>query len=266
MDLDTITSIRRPVDRSELDLGDREALLGGGSWLFSEPQDHLTGLVDLTALGWRPIVMTDVAVRIAATCTLGELAALPAGRDWIAHPLIRQSCEALLGSFKVQNVATVGGNVALALPAGPMTSLLAGLDAVATVWTSDGGERREPIAELVTGVQTTTLATGEVLRSIEIPLASLRSPAGFRRIALSPVGRSGTLVIARRDGAGFVVTVTAGTERPVQLRYEGMPTSAELTADIAAIDCWYDDAHGAPDWRAAMATRFAEQLREELAP
>jgi hypothetical protein len=34
---------------------------------------------------------------------------------------------------------------------------------------------------------------------------------------------------------------------------------------VYTIDCWYDDAHGSPDWRRAMSVRFAEQLRQELA-
>jgi len=31
--------------------------------------------------------------------------------QWAAAPLIRQCCNALLGSFKVWNAATVGGNM-----------------------------------------------------------------------------------------------------------------------------------------------------------
>ncbi|MCU1413720.1 MAG: hypothetical protein JWN80_1060, partial [Microbacteriaceae bacterium] len=43
-----------------------------------------------------------------------------------------------------------------------------------------------------------------------------------------------------------------------------MPSERELAASVAGIDCWYDDAHGAADWRAAMSLRFALELREEL--
>ena len=66
MDLHTITSMRRPQGREDLGLAQGEAILGGGSWLFSEPQDHLTGLVDLTALGWPALTMTDAGLSIAA--------------------------------------------------------------------------------------------------------------------------------------------------------------------------------------------------------
>jgi CO/xanthine dehydrogenase FAD-binding subunit len=69
---------------------------------------------------------------------------------------VAQCANALLASFKVWNAATVGGNVAVGLPAGAMTALLATLDATAVVWTADGGERRVPVADLVVGVRTPT--------------------------------------------------------------------------------------------------------------
>lgn len=264
MDLTTITAIRTPTSRDEIEVRAGVGILGGGSWLYSEPQNHLTSLIDLTALRWSPVERTNTGLRIAATCTLTELAAIPSESGWLSHHLIEECCEALLGSFKVQNMATVGGNICLGLPAGPMTSLLSALDAVGTIWMSDGGDRLIPISELVIGVQQSALRPDEILRSIDIPETSLRAASGFRRIALSPVGRTGTLVIARREPHQFVVTVTGGTERPMQLRYAGVPTADELALDVGAIDCWYDDLHGAPDWRRAMSILFAEQLREEL--
>ena len=225
----------------------------------------LIGL-DLTALGWAPLVERDDGLSVSATCTFAEIAAWTAPREWTAGGLFRQCCTALLGSFKVWSVATVGGNICLALPAGPMTSLAVSLDAVGVIWSPDGSERRQPVIDLVIGVESTTLRTGEVLRSIEFPAAALRSRTGYRTIALSPLGRSGTLVIARVDEDGtFVLTVSAATDRPVQLRWPSSPSAAELGDAIEAIDRWYDDAHGAPDWRAAMSALLAEELRVELA-
>lgn len=269
MDLNTVAAIRQPRERTDLALAPGEAILGGGSWLFSEPQDHITGLVDLTTMGWAPIEVTEFGLSIAATCTFTELSRFElsaAATGWAAVPLFRQCCTALLGSFKVWHAATVGGNVCLALPAGPMTSLGAALDAEALVWMPDGRDRRVSVLDFVTGVESTVLQPGEVLRSIEIPASTLGSRTGFRKIALSPLGRSGTVVIARCDAdGGFVVTVSGGTDRPVQLRFEALPNAAELASRVHAIDNWYDDAHGAPDWRQAMSALLAEQLRAELA-
>ena len=82
---------------------------------------------------------------------------------------------------------------------------------------------------------------------------------------MSPLGRSGTLVTARLGLDGeFVVTITAGTTRPVQLRFDEVPGERALADALARVDCWYADPHGAPDWRRAMSTRFADELRLEL--
>ena len=265
MDLNTIESIRMPRTRSELGVVDGEAFLGGGSWLFSEPQTALHTLIDLTALGWTPLERSDTGLRIAATCTLAELSRMPNEPGWAAHQLFRQCCTALLGSFKVWNVATVGGNIALALPAGPMTALACALDATMLVWTPTG-DVRYPATDFVTGVQSTVLRPGEVLRAIDIPLHALTARTAYRQISLRPVGRSGALVIGRSDADGtFTLVVTAATPRPYTVIFDRMPSAELLHSTLSGIDDWYDDPHGAPDWRRAMTLDLADEIRAELA-
>jgi CO/xanthine dehydrogenase FAD-binding subunit len=257
MDLIDVRDVRVARSRADLAMGPGERVMGGGTWLYSEPQPGLTGIVDLTGMGWEPITRTDHSIIVAATCTIETLRALP-------EPLFEQCADSLLASWKIQRIATVGGNIALALPAGPMTSLASSLDATAVIWTADGGERRMPVADLVTGVVATVLAPGEILRAIDIPAASLHRTA-FRRIARSPMGRTGTLVIGRVDATGeTVITVTGGTTRPRQLRFGAAPSAEDVATAVDAIDDWYDDPHGAPDWRRAMSMLFAEQVRQEL--
>ena len=123
-------------------------------------------------------------------------------------------------------MATVGGNLCLALPAGAMTSLAASLDATATVWSPGGGVREIPVTSFVTGPGTTVLAPGELLRSVTLPATSLRSRTAFRQASLSRMGRSAALVTGRTSGPGLVITVTAATPRPVQLRFPGRPSPA----------------------------------------
>src|SRR5437763_1889176 len=48
MDLPGLTDVRVARSRADLVLSGTVAPLGGGTWLYSEPQPHLTGLVDLT--------------------------------------------------------------------------------------------------------------------------------------------------------------------------------------------------------------------------
>ena len=94
---------------------DGDAWLGGGTWLFSQPQPDVRRLLDLTAFGWPPLTETGDGLRVAATCTLAELARWqPAQRVHAATArLAGRCCDALLGSFKVRNAATVGGNICL---------------------------------------------------------------------------------------------------------------------------------------------------------
>ncbi|MDJ0378161.1 FAD binding domain-containing protein [Cryobacterium sp. PH31-L1] len=267
MDLSTVTRVIAAHQRSDLDvLGPTVVPLAGGSELFADPRADLTGLVDLQAFGWTALTITDQGLEIGATCTLAELSRLPRQAGWAAHPLFYQCCTALFGSFKVWNVATVGGNLATSLPAGPMTTLAVALDSDLLVWRGDGSDDVVPARDFVTGNMTNMLAPGDVLRSIHVPLASLNAQTAFRKIALSPLGRSGAVLAGRLDADGlFVLTVTAATLRPVQLRYPELPTAEVLAGDIAAIDCWFTDAHGAADWRRAMGVLLGDEIRAELA-
>jgi CO/xanthine dehydrogenase FAD-binding subunit len=270
MDLNTITEVSRPRDRADLS-GWRQgdAWLAGGSWLFSEPQPQLSRLVDLSGLGWRPLEASTDGLRIGATCRIADLDAFMPPPEWSAAPLIGQCCRAFLASFKIWNTATVGGNLCMALPAGPMISLAVALDGGCVIWDADAGERRIAVRDFVIGPQRNALAPGEVLRMIELPAAALSRRTAFRRISLNPHGRSAVLLIATQSPAegDFRLTVTAATRRPFQFVFPAVPTSAALQERIAEgipETEYHDDVHGAPQWRAHMTMRFAEQLRVEL--
>ena len=265
MDLHTVRKVRLARDRADLLLQPGESFLAGGTWLYSEPQPRVTGLVDLTALGWTSLTVTSDGLDIAATCTLAELLQLPHRPGWRAHPLVAQCVHSLVASFKIFGSATVGGNLCTALPAGALISLTAALDATAVLWTPNAGERTLPVAELVLGPQVTALQPGELLRSVRIGTAALQARTAYRKIALTELGRSASLVIGRVDEGGTAVfTVTAATPRPRQLRYLQLPDPGQLQQDVAGLDDWYDDPHGSPSWRAHVTVVLAEQVRSEL--
>jgi CO/xanthine dehydrogenase FAD-binding subunit len=244
-----------------------DAWLAGGTWLFSEPQPSLSRLLDLQAFGWPALRAGPDGLEIAATCTLAELARLRAPQ-WPAAGLIGQCCNALLGSFKVWNMATVGGNLCLALPAGPMISLASALDGQCEIWAPDGSVRHVPAAEFVTGPGRCVLRPGELLRSVHLPARALAGTTAFRQFSLSPLGRSAAVVIGRRAAGGsLVVTVTAATTRPVQLRFAAFPAPGELRAAMAAAEPqWHDDVHGLPAWREAVTGQLMLEVLDELAP
>jgi CO/xanthine dehydrogenase FAD-binding subunit len=269
MDLNTIREVVRPISRAQLPVWTTgDAWLAGGTWLFSEPQVHLTRLIDLTDLKWPALTVDHFNLTIAATCTVAQLDGFSCPPDWIASPLINQCCRSLLASFKIWKTATVGGNICMSLPAGPMISLACALDGVCTIWQADGGERKIPVIDFVTGDQQNVLSPGDLLRQIEIPLAALKRRSAFRQISLTPVGRSSALLIGTTDTEGvFVLTVTASTVRPIKLSFAATPEKEELRESIlqrVPDTLYHTDVHGKPMWRKHMTLRLAEQIRAEL--
>ncbi|WP_024511313.1 FAD binding domain-containing protein [Bradyrhizobium sp. ARR65] len=270
MDLNTIREVARPQTRAELPVWTAgDAWLAGGTWLFSEPQVQLRRLIDLTDLKWPPLTVTPLGLSVAATCTIAQLDALACPPDWLAAPLIDQCCRAFLASFKIWKTATVGGNLCMSLPAGPMISLTSALDGICTIWQADGAERKVAAIDFVVGNQRNVLAPGELLRQIDIPFAALRRRSAFRQISLAPLGRSGALLIGGiTSEGGLLLTVTASTKRPVRLCFSTMPTTGELREAIRQTitdDLYHDDLHGKLFWRMHMTLRLAEEIRNELA-
>ena len=269
MDLPNITAVAKPRTRESLpSLGPDAAWLAGGTWLFSEPQPRLRTLVDLGQLDWPALEASPAGLRIAATCTIAALEAFSAPADWAAAAVIPACCRALLGSFKIWAMATVGGNVCLALPAAPMLALTVALDGTATLWRPDGTERQVPMAGFATGAQATVLERGELLRAIDLPASALRRRAATRQVSLTAAGRSAALLAATLEREGrFALTITASTPHPVHIVWPRPPSASTLDAAIQAIPAaqWYDDVHGSPGWRRHMTRRLAAELLGELA-
>lgn len=261
MDLVNVTRYRVADSRAALALEPGERMLAGGTWLFSEPQPEVSGLVDLTGLGWAPWeLLPDGGLRIGATCTVEEVQQAP----WPDPAFVRSCADALLMSWKVQRAATVGGNLCLALPAAAMVSLTAAYSAEAVIWTASGDERRERVDTFVRGDGLTSLAPGEVLRAVDVPPAALAAPVVVRRIALTDLGRSAALVTGRRDRDGLHLVVTAATPRPVVIELPLDGGDDDVRRAVAGIRAWHDDVHGAPDWRRAMTERLALEVVAEL--
>jgi CO/xanthine dehydrogenase FAD-binding subunit len=269
MDLNTITEIQRPScieDVKEWQSG--HAWLAGGTWLFSEPQINTHTLIDLETLKWPSLTASADGLEIAATCKVVELDRFAAPAEWLAAPLLSECCHSFLASFKIWNEASVGGNLIMSLPAGPMISLTAALEGICTLWPRNGQPREVPVVDFVTGNHQNVLAPGELVRSIFLPAHALKKKYAFRRFTLTHLGRSETLIIGTRcpEHGEFVLTITASTLRPRQFRFEGLPSAAEVRSVIDGIplDEYLADTHGSPAHRQHLTYYFAEQIRQEL--
>lgn len=272
MDLNTITEIRHPSDSDAIRSWEKGyAWLAGGTWLFSEPQIDTHTLIDLESLKWPALQVFADGLEIAATCKVVELDHFveQAPADWIAAPLLRECCRSFLASFKIWNEATVGGNICMSLPAGPMISLTTALEGVCTLWPRNGKLRQVPMVDFVTGNHVNVLAPGELLRSIRLPALALKKTYAFRRFTLTHLGRSEALIIGTRSAeeGKFLFTITAATVRPFQLSFPAVPPADELKRaidDAVPFSVYLDDVHGSPAHRKHLTYYFAEQIRREL--
>jgi CO/xanthine dehydrogenase FAD-binding subunit len=270
MDLNTVAHIVRPSPGSPgnaVEFCEGDSWLAGGTWLFSEPQPLVRRLIDLHALGWTPLVHSELGLRIASTCTIAELLAFRAPVDWTAISLVDDCCRSFASSFKIWNTATVGGNICMSLPAGPMISLVAGLEGVCTVLRRDGSEYQAPIEDFVTGNHLNVMKPGELLRHIDLPASALRKRPSFRRMSFTHHGRSTALLIGTLDGSDgtFMLTVSASTDRPHRVTFPALPTATELRDRLTRdIPNYFEDVHGTPAYRKHVTLHFAEEIRREL--
>jgi len=271
MNLNTIKEILHPSSVDEISQWrDGYAWLAGGTWLFSEPQVATDTLIDLDQLNWRALETSPTGLDIAATCRIAELYRYAGSDEWPAMPLVRECCDAFLASFKIWNASTVGGNICMSLPAGPMISLTVALEATYTLYPRNAPPREVRAVDFVTGNHTNILQPGELLRSIRLPAAALSKRFAFRHASLTHLGRSEALVIGTqtKDADDFLLTITAATPRPIQIRFEHMPSAAELRRAIdegIPAEGYFDDVHGSAAYKRHLTYYFSEQIRAELA-
>jgi CO/xanthine dehydrogenase FAD-binding subunit len=270
MDLYTISEIVHPHQRDgTLDWREGDAWLAGGTWLFSEPQPGLCRLIDLEGFGWEPVTISEQGLAIASTCKIVQLDTFAMPADWQAAPLVRQCCRSRLAPFKIWNTATVGGNICMSLPAGAMISLTVALEGLCTIQLRDGGERQVSVEDFVTGNHQNILQPGDLLRRIDVPVSALRKRTCFRRMSLTHMGRSSTLLVGTlcpQEGV-FMLTVSAATVRPLRLTFPQLPEVDELRARLEKDipdSLYLDDVHGAPAYRKHLTWYFAAEIHREL--
>lgn len=166
------------------DLDGNVRLIAGGTDLLLDLQQGRCPPVD---------VLVDIT-QVPELCSLevrqGSLfigAAVPLNQ-LIGSELVQEHATALwqacclIGGPQVRNMATLGGNVAHALPAGDGSIALLALDATAEVATVNGS-RLVPMAELYLGPRKTSLAVGkEILVGFYLSLRKPGEGSAFRRV------------------------------------------------------------------------------------
>lgn len=163
----------------------------------------------------------DGRVTIGATTVMTDVA---------ANPLIRRHFPALaeaasvVGSVQIRNRATLAGNICNASPAADTAPPLLVHGAI-VVARGPGGTRRFPVDELFVRSGVTTLARGELVSAIELPIPE-------RRIASVHVRRT------RRRGHDLAsVTLTCGVDAAgvIRIAYGSVGPRAVLVTDESGV-------------------------------
>jgi xanthine dehydrogenase FAD-binding subunit len=163
---------------------DGAAIIAGGTDLLLDMQQGrhppVHTLVDISGIQeMREIWESSGEVFVGAGCTLAEIVRHP---SIIQHaPSLRMAC-GLIGGPKIRNVATLGGNVAHALPAADGTIALLSLNAQAELVARSGSEW-VPLERLFAGPGLTAFdRRGAILRAFEFPMRGPREGMAFRRV------------------------------------------------------------------------------------
>jgi xanthine dehydrogenase FAD-binding subunit len=187
------------------------------------------------------IAEQGVVVRIGALVTITELLESALVRDRLN--LLWQSCDHF-ASDQIRNVATIGGNLCNASPAGDTLVPLLALNASVVLAAKPNGtlqSRRVPLAQFLLGPGRTCRASGELLAAVEVPLP----PAGFAGAFYKHGTRPGLdiatisfAVGARRDGKTLRdVRVAFGAVAPTPIRAPRTEAALEgRSPDAAALE------------------------------
>jgi carbon-monoxide dehydrogenase medium subunit len=234
----------------------------------------VVGLRRLTAL--RSIATEDGWLVIGATATHAEIAASPiVTAGW---PLLARACD-VVGTVRIRNQGTLGGNLAHADPSQDPPPALLVLDAVVRVAGPDG-ERRIAIDDLFVDVFETSLAPSELVLDIRVPPIPPGSRTAYRKFLPRSQDDYATVAVAglARHGPGgrlddVRIGLGGGGPRPVRARaletaLTGVAADAGALAAAAAllddsIDP-IDDVRGSAAYKRAMACVVVERTLGEL--
>jgi CO/xanthine dehydrogenase FAD-binding subunit len=189
-------------------------------------------------------------------------------------PAVASACR-LIGSWQIQNRASLGGNVCNAAPSADGVPPLICLGAMARV-ASRQGQRAVPVDGLFAGPGKTTLGHGEILVSLHLPAPAPRSAAAYlrftpRREMDIAIAGAGAWVQLDTDGKFAAARIALASVAPTPFRpapaeqalIGQAPSKAlvERVALIAAQACTpISDTRGSADYRrhlVAVLTRRA---------
>ena len=173
--------------------------------LQMQKQNNLTviNLAKLKDKDFKSIRSSKEGSRIGALATMTDVLS---NESLQRFPVLIEAVESL-ASVQIRSVATVGGNICTASPAGDVSCALVALDAACEILDTGGKIRTVPIAEFFTGVKTSVLKKNEILRSVLVPHRKTadRIVSGFIKI-----GNRNSMEIALVSFAYYILADSNG--------------------------------------------------------
>ena len=218
--------------------GDAITVLAGGTDLvpqFNSRELRPQALLYIGKLGLNYITANNGGLAIGAATTLENLA----GSRLVSEraPVLGQAA-AEMGNPAIRNMATIGGNVAMASRAADMPPPLVAMDAE-LVLVSGRGERIVPVGEFFKRAHRTVRLPDELLTEIRIPSPKGQTAfvrLGRRKVFSCCIASAAVRVVM--DGSKCAdARIVAGSMAPTPircLRSEGLLKGKELTSDLVA--------------------------------
>lgn len=234
--------------------GENAKLIAGGQSLLPALNLRLSTpsvLIDIFRLPeLQGVRLHEGMLRIGAGCTHAQLLSDPLVA---AHAGLIARALADVAHPAIRSRGTIGGSLANADPAAELPACILALGATVVVQGS-AGTRRVPADRFFTGLFDTALGPGEILVSVEVPLApeahwgfaelarrsgdyamvglAAQRTAAETRLAFFSAGA--TAVLARRAGAALAPGVTAATlQTASDVLATDLPSHADLQASAA---------------------------------
>ncbi len=176
-------------------------LLAGGTDLLVDLKTGRASFHHLVSIsridGLQNISETRNGLRIGALTTAAQITASPIIRERYA-PLLDATTK--MAAQQIRNVATIGGNIAAAVPCADLPPILTAMNASVTLRSSNG-KRDVPLDAFFVGPRQTVLRTDEVLTAVYIPQPPPGSGAAYARFQL----RDGNTIAVAAVAAGILL-------------------------------------------------------------
>ncbi|MBE2238071.1 MAG: FAD binding domain-containing protein [Caldilineaceae bacterium] len=251
-------------------------IVAGGTDLILDVQqgNHAApqALVDVTTIrGLDQIVEEDGWIIVGAAVTHTTIEAHPRIRRYGAA--LAESCS-VVGGPQVRNVATIGGNVAHALPAADGTIGLLALGAEVQVCTWNGvavESTWQPLLSIFVGPGMNNLAPNQMISAFRFPAPGPHTGSAFDRImrpqgvALPILGVAAQVTLDAAGARAVAAAIAVGPAGPIPFR--ALESEAILLAapslDDAAIDAAVAAAQGQAELRTSKH-RASKAYRHEM--